>query len=103
MKLKKGDKVRVLAGKDRGREGVVERVFSIQGKVLVTGVNIYKKHTKARGGEKPTSGGIIDLARPLPAGKVALICPQCHRPTKIGYKLEKKEKFRICRKCQEVI
>lgn len=102
MKLRKGDKVKVTAGKDRGREGVVEKVFPKEDKVLVTGVNIYKKHIKARGEGKP--GGIVEIARPLAVAKVALLCPKCKQLTRIGFQLEeKKKKSRICKKCQQKI
>lgn len=103
MKLKKGDKVKIVAGKDRGKEGVIERIFPRENKVLVPGVNVYKKHTKARGGEKPTAGGIVDLVVPLPIANVALICPKCTQATRVGFKKEGKEKFRVCKKCREVI
>jgi len=97
MKIKTKDKVRLLAGKDKGREGVVEKVFPKRGKVLVSGINIYKKHAKSAPGRP---GGIIDLARPLPASNVALICPACGKPTRVGYKQTADQKVRICKKCQ---
>lgn len=100
LKIKKGDKVRVLSGKDKGREGVVEKVFPKNRKVLVTGVNIYKKHARAgKGGKK---GGIIDIVRPLSVSVVASICPKCGKATRLGFRIAG-EKMRICRKCQEVI
>lgn len=102
MKLKKGDRVKVIAGKDRGREGVIEKVFPKEDKVLVPGINIYKKHVKAKGEGKP--GGVIEIARPLSVAKVALICPKCKQQTRVGYRLEKeKKKSRICRKCKQFI
>lgn len=100
LKIKKGDKVRVTKGKDKGREGTVEKVFPRGNKVLITGVNIYKKHAKSgRGGKK---GGIIDVIKPLPISNVAPLCPKCNKPTRFGYRM-KPEKLRICRKCGEVI
>lgn len=91
MKLRKGDKVRILAGKDRGRRGVIERVFPKQNKVLVKGVNIYKKHIKSRGKNQP--GGIVEVTRPLSAAKVILVCPDCKRSTR----------QRVCRQCGKLI
>jgi len=95
MKLKKGDKIKVMVGKDKGKEGTIEKAFV--DKVVVAGINIYKRHSKPRGeGQK---GGIVDFVRPLDVSKVALVCPKCKQITRIGYKLTQKEKVRICRKC----
>ncbi len=101
MKLKKGDKVRVMVGKDRGKEAVVEKAWSKLGRVALPGVNIYKRHRKAS--SKGQKGGIIEFARPLPVANVALICPKCKQVTRVGYKLIKDGKARICRKCGEEI
>ena len=97
MKIKKGDRVVVLQGKDRGKQGVVMRSLPSSGKVIVEGVNIAKKH------QKPTratmQGGIIDKDMPLDVSNVALICPK-DGATRVGYKLtEGGAKARICRKC----
>jgi large subunit ribosomal protein L24 len=97
MKIKKGDRVVVLQGKDRGKQGVVMRALPSQGKVIVEGVNIAKKH------QKPTratmQGGIIDKDMPLDVSNVALICPK-DGATRVGYKLtDGGAKARICRKC----
>jgi large subunit ribosomal protein L24 len=97
MKIKKGDRVVVLQGKDRGKEGVVMRAIPTKGKVIVEGVNIAKKH------QKPTKatmqGGIIDKDMPLDVSNVALICPK-DGATRVGYKVsETGAKSRICRKC----
>jgi len=73
MKIKKGDVVKITAGKDRGREGKVERVWA--DKILIPGVNQYKKHVKPQGEGRP--GEIVTLPRPLPVGNVALVCPKC--------------------------
>lgn len=100
MKLKKGDKIIVIKGKDKGRQGKIEKVYPKKGRVLVPGLNIYKRHLKPQGKEKP--GGILDFARPLPVANVALICPKCKKPTRLGCAFDKKgNKLRICKKCQE--
>jgi len=102
MKIKKQDKVLITAGKDKGRTGTVDKVFPKLGKVLVSGVNIFKKHLKPRGEGKP--GGIVEIPRPLPIAKVALICPKCNQPTRVGWQVGKKgEKLRICKKCKNLI
>ena len=99
MKLKKGDTVKILLGKDKGRKGKIQRLFTKEGKVLVEGVNIYKKHLKSQGEQK--KGGIIEISRPMIISKVALICPSCSKPTRVGYQLSKGSgKQRICKKCK---
>jgi large subunit ribosomal protein L24 len=99
VKLKKGDRVKVLAGKDRGNDGVIMRVIPEKNKVIVEGINIAKKH------QRPTratmQGGIIDKDMPLNASNVALICSGCGKATRLGYRFDDHgKKIRICRKCQ---
>lgn len=102
MKLRKGDPVKVVAGKDRGKQGKIEKVFPKSGQVLVPGVNLYKKHVRPQGEGKP--GGIIDLVKPLPVANVTFICPKCKKQTRIGFQIDKSgEKRRICKKCKEII
>ncbi|PJE69152.1 50S ribosomal protein L24 [Candidatus Shapirobacteria bacterium CG10_big_fil_rev_8_21_14_0_10_38_14] len=101
MKLKKGDQVIVLAGKDKGNKGKIEKTLPQFAKVLVAGVNLYKKHVKPQGEKKP--GGIIDIIKPLSVSNVALICPKCGQKTKIGYQIKQGEKKRICKKCQAIL
>jgi len=101
MKLKKGDEITVIKGKDLGKKGKIEKVFPKVKKVLVSGVNLYKRHLKPRGQGKP--GGIIDITKPLPVASVILVCPRCGQRARIGYKLTDQGKRRICRKCKEEI
>ncbi len=97
MKLRKGDRVRVLTGKDRGDEGEIMRVLPKDGKVIVDGVNVAKKHQRAL--RATMQAGIIDKDMPLPASNVAIICPT-DGPTRIGYRFDDQgKKVRICRKC----
>lgn len=91
----------ITAGKDKGKQGKIEEVFSEKNRVLVPGVNIYKRHMKRR--DEKNAGGIIDLPRPLPVGNVALLCPKCKKPTRVGYIVGKGEKHRICKKCSQSI
>lgn len=100
MKIKKGDKVKVLLGKDRGKEEVVQYVLVKKGKVFVEGVNIYKRHIKKQGDRE---GGIIDLPKPMDISNVALICPNCKKLTRVGFKSSGDIKMRICRKCGKEI
>lgn len=101
MKLRKGDEVKVVVGKDKGKTGKIEKVFPKTGKVLVIGVNQYKRHMKARSERQPSE--IITLTKPLPISNVAFVCPKCHLITRIGYSLENDKKVRICAKCKQII
>jgi large subunit ribosomal protein L24 len=99
MKLKKGDSVIIIKGKDKGRKGKIEKVFLKTGKVLIPGINVYKKHARKQSEKKP--GGIIEIVKPLSLANVALFCSKCKKPTRIGYQIDKSgTKIRICRKCQ---
>lgn len=101
MKIKKGDNVKVVIGKDKGKSGKVEKVFSKENKVVVSGVNLYKRHMKARSQNQPSE--IITIVKPLPVSNVMLICPKCHKETRVGYVIEKGVKSRTCVKCESKI
>lgn len=98
VKIKKGDRVVVLGGKERGKEGVIMFAYPKKGTVIVEGVNIAKKH------QKPTSatmqGGIIDKEMAMPASRVALVSPKDGKPTRAGYRIDDKsgKKVRICKR-----
>lgn len=102
MKIKKGDKVKILAGKDKGKAGKVLQIFSTRNKISVEGINLLFKNMRPRKqGEK---GQRIQFPAPLSVSNVALICPKCGKVTRIGYKkLDNKKKTRICIKCKEAI
>lgn len=100
MKLKKGDEVKVIRGKDKGKTGKIERVIS-KTKVLITNVNQYKRHLKRRSEKQPSE--IISITKPLPIYNVLLICPECKSPTRVGLKVEGDQKIRICKKCAKTI
>ena len=101
MKLRKADKVVVLAGRDKGKEGEVLRVLPATASLVVEGINVAKRHTKP-GGKNPR-GGIIEIVKPIQAGKVALVCPNCKKPTRVGYEIKQNNKERVCRKCGQVV
>lgn len=101
MKIKKGDEVKVVIGKDKGKTGKVEKVLPGEAKVLITGVNQYKRHMKAR--SQTQSSEIVTITVPLAVGKVRIMCPKCHTITRAGYRIEGEKKVRICRKCEQVI
>ena len=97
MKIRKGDRVRVMAGKDKGREGKVSRAIPADNKVIVEGVNIAKRHQKST--SVTMQGGIIDKAMPVDASNVAVLSPSDGRPTRIGYRFtDAGDKVRICRR-----
>ncbi len=98
MKLRKGDRVRVIAGKDVGKEGEITRAFPESDRVIVDGVNVAKRHTRATG--QTMQGGIIDKDMPLHVSNVAIMCESCDSPSRIGYRFEADgTKVRVCRKC----
>ena len=97
MKIKKDDKVVVLAGKDKGKQGKVMVADPKGGKVVVEGVNVATKHQKPQGQGK--EGGIIKIETPIYVSKVQLVCPKCGKGTRVGYKLADGKKVRVCKKC----
>ncbi|MBI4036952.1 50S ribosomal protein L24 [Candidatus Daviesbacteria bacterium] len=100
MKIKKDDTVQILLGKDRGKTGKVLRVITKDNKVLVEGVNMVKRHVKKSG---QFEGGVLDLAKPVNISNVILVCPNCKKATRVGFKVDNGTKIRICKKCKEVI
>jgi len=103
MKIKKGDTVEVISGNDKGMRGSVHTVFPTRDRLIVSGVNMVKKHQR-RTGDVRTQFGIIELEAPLPISNVAVVCPHCDKPTRIGYRVSPDgSKTRICRKCDEAI
>ncbi len=98
IRLKQGDKVMVIAGKDAGKESRISRVLPKQNKVLVEGVNTAKRHTKPRG--QTLQGGIIDKDMPIAVSNVMILCEKCG-PTRIGHRIDDKgKKHRVCVKCE---
>jgi large subunit ribosomal protein L24 len=101
MKIKKGDKVQITTGKDAGKSGKIIDINLQTRRVIVEGLNLYKKHVKPRRqGEK---GEILDLPRPMNISNVSLVCSGCKKPVRIGYRVEDKKKTRVCRKCEATI
>jgi len=101
VKIHKGDQVRVMTGKDRGREGRVLAVFPKRNRLIIEGANMVKRHQKLRSaqGRSGQEGGIINKEAPVHVSNVQILCPSCG-PTRIGYKLvEGEAKVRVCRKC----
>jgi|SRR3989344_3085061 len=105
MRLKKGDNVMIMRGKDRGKSGKITNVNSVAGRVSIEGINVYKKHVRPKKqGEK---GEIVSLLRPMSASNVMIVCEHCKQPARIGYQLlapesgskSKALKTRYCKKC----
>jgi len=97
MKLRKGDRVVVLSGKDRGRSGTISKVLPNEGRVIVDGVNVAKRHLKAT--RATMQGGIIDKDMPVSAFSVAIACGSCG-PTRVRFRLDDQgRKTRVCAKC----
>ena len=101
MKIKKGDTILVVRGKDKRKKAKVLRGFPQKAKLLLEGVNIKKAHRRGRReGEK---GQVVELPSPIDIAKVKLICPKCSKPTRVGYQLSQGKKKRVCKKCHQEI
>ena len=92
----------VITGKDRGKRGTVQEVHVAGAAVVVAGVNIQKRHTKANP-QRNVKGGIIEQPAPLATGKVMLVCPHCGKPTRVGHRMDDDLKERFCKQCDEPI
>ena len=102
MKIRKNDTVIIIAGKDRGKSGKVRLALPKEDRVVVEGVNMIKRHSRARGAAR--QAGIIELEAPLHASNVMLICNKCNKPTRVSLRsLEDGRKARFCRSCNEII
>ena len=97
MNIKRDDKVVVLSGKDKGKEGKILVSDPKAMKVIVEGVNVATKHQKPR--KQGEEGGIIKVETPIYASKVQLVCPKCGKATRVGHKVEGDKKVRVCKKC----
>ena len=101
MRIKKGDTVSIMTGKDKGKKAKVLKGFPSKGLILIEGVNVKKVHKRPKKqGEK---GQIVEMPIPFYASKVQIVCSKCDKPTRVGYKMEKENKVRICKKCKAEI
>ncbi|MCL5438397.1 MAG: 50S ribosomal protein L24 [Patescibacteria group bacterium] len=101
MKLRKGDEVKIVSGKDKGKTGKIDKILLKVNKVLITGVNQYKKHMKSRSQKQKSE--IITITKPLPVSNVQLMCPKCHAITRVGFTSDADKKVRVCAKCDQQI
>ncbi|MBU6389094.1 50S ribosomal protein L24 [Patescibacteria group bacterium] len=100
MTIKKGDQIRVIAGREKGKQGTVERVIRDNGRVVVNGINVRKHHLKPSR-SKP-QGGIIEVPAAFSRANVMIICPHCSRPTRVSHTVaESGDKFRSCSHCHD--
>lgn len=102
MRIKKNDQVRVISGKNKGKEGKILRHIPAKGMIVVEGINVVSRHVKPS--QKNPQAGIIKQEAPIYAAKVMLVCPQCGAATRVGSSfLESGKKVRVCKKCNEII
>ena len=102
LKVKKGDTIRVIKGKDKGKTGKVLAVYLSLGRALVEGINLAKKHKRQTRQEE--KGGIVSIEMPLSIANIAVICKNCNRQTRVGFSVLKDgSKVRICRACKEAL
>ena len=101
MNLKKGDNVKMLSGKDRGKTGTILRALPNDEKIVVEGLNIFKKHSRPK--KQGDKGQTVLVSRPVLASKVMLICASCKEPTRVGVRVEGAKRVRYCKKCKATI
>ena len=101
MKILKGDSVKVVSGKDKGKVGKVLKIYEDSARVLVENINQYKRHLKKR--SESENSQIVTITKPLPVSNVMLVCPKCNKVTRVGYQIEKGKKTRVCKKCGKAI
>jgi large subunit ribosomal protein L24 len=102
MKIRKDDTVVIIAGKDSGKKGKVRRALLNKDRVIVEGLNMIKRHSRARRAAR--QAGIIELEAPIHVSNVMLVCEKCGKPTRVGFRfLDDGKKVRICNSCREVI
>jgi large subunit ribosomal protein L24 len=101
MNIKKGDTIKILVGKDRGKTGKVVHADSKAGKVSLEGLNLYKKHVKPK--KQGQKGETVSIARPMDISNVAIVCPSCNKQTRIGFRMDGDKKVRYCAKCKGAI
>ena len=101
MKLKKGDNVLIISGKDRTRTAKILKSFPKEGKVLVDGINLKSKHVRPK--KQGEQGQVVKVPAPIDVSDAKFICPKCGKAVRLGYKVDKDRKYRICKKCQSEV
>ncbi len=100
-KIRRGDMVKILVGKEKGKSGKVIKIITKKNKAIVEGLNLVKKHQKPK--KSGETGDIVEIPAPINLSNLKLICPHCHQPTRVGFKMIDGQKKRICLKCKSVI
>lgn len=101
MKIHKGDQVKIISGNDEGKQGKVLAVFPKEGKIVIDGLNIKKKHARPR--QQGKKGELVRIPAPFPVSRVMLVCPKCGKAVRAGYRVNAGTKSRFCKKCKEII
>jgi|SRR3989344_2031354 len=100
LKFKIGDEVIITSGRDKSKKGKIEKIFAREARLIVSGVNTYKRHRKVT---RSQAAGIYEISRPVSTAKIAIVCPKCGKITRVSFKNEGTNKVRICVKCKGVI
>lgn len=101
MKIKKGDTVKIVAGKDKGKQGKVLKALPKEARVVVEGVNMRAKHIKPKKAEE--KGQTVRIPSALSVANVMMVCAQCQKPARVGFRVEGGTKYRVCKKCKGII
>ena len=101
MKIRKGDNIKIMVGKDKGKTGKVLTAFPHKGKVVIEGLNLYKKHVRPKTREE--KGQIVSVPRAINVSNVMLVCSTCTKPVRVGMRVEGEMKTRYCKKCGTTI
>jgi large subunit ribosomal protein L24 len=101
MKLKKGDQIQIISGKDRGKSAKILHVYGKESLILAEGINLKKKHVRPRTQGK--RGEIVQIPAPFPSSTAMIICGSCAKPTRVGFKVEAGEKVRVCKRCSRAL
>lgn len=101
LNVRRGDRVKVITGKDAGKEGKILRALPEKQRVIVEGVNKVKKHTRPT--QKQPQGGILEVEAPIHVSNVMLVCPNCGEPTRVGHRREDGARLRVCKRCDKQI
>ncbi len=97
MKIKKGDNVKIISGKDKGKIGKVTKSFPVKNKIIVEGANLRKKHMRpTKQGQK---GQMVQIAMPMDVSNAIIMCGSCNKPTRVGMRMSGEKKSRVCKKC----
>lgn len=101
MKIKKGDSVLIISGKDKGRTAKILKSIPKEGKILVEGMNLKSKHVRPK--KQGEQGQVVKVSLPIQASNAKFLCPKCGKASRLGYKIDGDKKYRICKKCKSEV